>query len=74
VEAKNYDLYMVEANHERAEIEARIAEKQAAGEFAYELAAAKNHLSREQALDWLYQNMGPDSQYVFLHQHRDREK
>jgi ribonuclease BN (tRNA processing enzyme) len=71
VEAKDYDLYMIEANHTRAEIEARIAEKQAAGEFAYEIAAAKNHLSREQAEEWLYRNMGPNSQYVFLHQHRE---
>ena len=30
------------------------------------------HLSQEQALDWLYQNMGPKSQYVFLHGHEER--
>ena len=70
IEAKNYDLYMVEANHTKAELEARMEAKLAAGEFAYELAAAQNHLSREQAEDWLYKNMGPSSQYVFLHQHQ----
>lgn len=74
VEAKNYALYMVEANHEKAEIEARIAEKQATGEFSYEIAAAKNHLSREQAEDWLYKNMGPSSQYIFLHQHGGKDE
>lgn len=69
--APNYDLYMLEANHTRAEIEARIAEKQARGEFAYEYRAARNHLSQEQALDWLARNAGPNSRYVFLHQHRE---
>ena len=70
IEAKNFDLILLEANHERAEIEARIAAKHAAGEFAYEEAAARNHLSREQAEDWLARNAGPNSKYVFLHQHR----
>lgn len=74
IEASGYDLYMVEANHTRAELEARIEAKKAAGEFAYEWAASKNHLSQEQAEDWLYQQMGPNSQYVFLHQHQERSK
>lgn len=73
IEAKGYDWYFVEANHTEAEIAARIAEKRAAGEFIYEYKAAQNHLSREQAENWLYQQMGPKSQYVFLHQHQDKE-
>lgn len=72
IEAKDYDLYLIEANHTRAEIEARIAEKQDRGEFAYETRAAQNHLSREQALDWMARNAGPKSRYVFLHQHKDK--
>lgn len=71
IEARNYDLYLIEANHTRAEIEARIAEKLAAGQFAYEYAAAQNHLSQEQAMDWLAENMGPLSRYQFLHQHQE---
>lgn len=74
VSARNYDFYFIEANHKRAEIEARIAEKRAVGEYAYELEAARNHLSEEQALDWLAENAGANSQYVFLHQHKDRKK
>ena len=70
INAKGYDLYLVEANHTNAELEARMAAKLAAGEFSYELAAAQNHLSREQAENWLYQNAGPNSRYVFLHQHQ----
>lgn len=71
VEAPEYDLYLIEANHTREELEARARAKMEAGEFAYEFRAAANHLSQEQALDWLYQQMGPNSEYVFLHQHID---
>lgn len=70
--AKGYDLYMIEANHTKADLEARRDAKIAAGEFSYEVEAERNHLSREQALDWLYQQMGPNSEYVFLHQHVDK--
>lgn len=69
--AKNYDLYMIEANHSEQEIQERIQKKLDAGEFAYEFEAQKNHLSEEKALDWLSKNAGPNSKYVFLHQHRD---
>lgn len=71
IEAKGYDLYLIEANYTRSEIEARIAEKQVRGEFAYETRAAQNHLSQEQALEWLVRNAGPNSRYAFLHQHKD---
>lgn len=71
IEAKDYDHYLIEANHTRAEIEARISEKQVRGEYAYEVRAAQNHLSQEQTLDWLARNAGPNSRYVFLHQHKE---
>ena len=72
IEAKGYDLYLVEANHTKADLEARMEKKLAEGKFSYEIAAAQNHLSREQAEDWLYQQMGPNSRYAFLHQHIER--
>lgn len=71
IEAKGYDLYMVEANHTKADITARAAEKVARGEYAYEFRAAENHLSQEQTEEWLYQNMGPHSLYLFLHGHEE---
>ena len=74
IEAPGYDLYMIEANHTREELESSARAKMEKGEFAYEVRAAANHLSQEQALDWLYQQMGPHSQYVFLHQHSERSK
>ena len=74
VEAQGFDYYFLESNHTQADIEARAAEKLAKGEFAYEMRAAATHLSYEQAMDWLYKNMGPTSQYVLLHQHTETEK
>ena len=70
IEAKGYDYYLIEANHKREELEARAKEKLARGEFCYEVRAAANHLSEEQALEWLYGQMGPNSKYMFLHQHK----
>ena len=74
IEAKGYEWYFIESNHTTADIEARAAEKLAKGEFAYEMRAASTHLSYEQAMDWLYKNMGPTSQYVLLHGHEERKK
>lgn len=70
--AKDYDLYLIEANHTEAEIQARMEEKLSSGEFAYEFAAAQNHLSREQAEAWLMENAGENSRYQFLHQHKKK--
>ena len=72
IEAKGYDLYMVEANHTQSDIEDRVLRKRMDDQYAYEYKAAENHLSREQAEDWLYQNMGPRSLYVFLHGHKEK--
>lgn len=74
IEAKSFDYYFFEANHEQEELEARAEAKIEKGEFAYEFRAAKTHLSKEQALDWLYQNMGANSRYVLLHGHEDRKE
>ena len=70
--AQNYDLYLVEANHRTAELEGRAAEKEASGAFAYERRAAENHLSYEQAVDWLTENMGPESIWVPMHGHKEK--
>ena len=72
ITAKGFDVYMVEANHKQADIERRAAEKLAAGEYAYEFKAADNHLSFEQARDWLAENMGPRSIWVPMHEHKGR--
>lgn len=71
ITASNYDYYLIEANYTEADIERRIAEKMAAGEFCYEARAKKTHMSQETALEWLSKNMGKNSQYMFLHRHKD---
>lgn len=74
IEANGYDVYLVEANHTEAELAARAEAKLSAGEFAYETAAAQNHLSYEQTVEWLQKNMGPHSIWVPMHQHKERER
>ena len=73
IEAKNYDVYLLEANHTKAEIEQAVAAAQEAGEFSYRVRAAENHLSEEQAMEWLVENMGPNSVWVPMHKHRERK-
>ena len=71
IEAKGYDLYMVEANYGEAEIAERIRRKQDAGEYVHEWDVLENHLSEEKALDFIYRNIGADGRYVLMHQHEE---
>lgn len=71
VSAKNFDLYLIEANHETDEILERIRKKEEAGQYSYEVSAMKNHLSKEKADRWLMENMGSNSEYIYLHEHHD---
>lgn len=74
VVAKDYDLYLIEANYDMAEILERIREKEANGEYVYEYRALNNHLSKQQCDEWLSQNMGEHSEYVYMHKHVDKDK
>lgn len=69
ITAKGFDYYFVEANHRRDEISEKIQKKFENGAFAYELRAAENHLSLEQAADWLVTQMGPRSIWIPMHGH-----
>ena len=73
VQAKHYDLYMIEANHCEVEIREKIKNKKAEGLYAYEVHAARNHLSIQKANEFIYSNAGPKSEYVYLHCHKDKE-
>lgn len=72
ISAKNYDLYLVEANYKENELEGRIKQKQLQGDFTYEWRVKDTHLSEEQCVEFLLNNMGKDSEYVFMHQHVER--
>lgn len=69
INAPNYDLYMIEANYEDEEIQQRIAEKEANGEYAYEYQVLHNHLSKQKADDFIIRNQGANSRFVYLHGH-----
>jgi ribonuclease BN (tRNA processing enzyme) len=71
IEAKGYDLYLIEANHTEEEIQERIRRKEESGEFVYEYEAMKNHLSKEKCDEFILNNI-IDGEYVYLHQHKDR--
>ncbi len=71
IEAKGYDLYLIEANHTEEEIRERIRRKEESGEFVYEYEAMKNHLSKEKCDEFILNNI-IDGEYVYLHQHKDR--
>lgn len=73
ITAKNYDLYMVEANYIDEEIQEKIRKKQAQGEYAYEVGVLHTHLSKKKCDDFIYANIGSNGEYVYLHQHEDRE-
>lgn len=74
IEAKNYDLYMIEANYEDSEIQERIAEKEAAGQYVYEYQVLNNHLSKAKADEFIIANAGENSRFVYLHGHEGKQK
>ena len=69
IKAPDYDLYLLEANYGEEEIRKRMSEKKANGEYSYEHRVLKSHLSVEQCNDFIYDNIGPGGEYVYLHQH-----
>lgn len=71
ITARNYDLYLIEANYEDVEIQAKIREKKEKGEFAYELNVLRNHLSKAKCDDFIYRNIGRSGEYVYMHCHQE---
>lgn len=72
ISAKNYDLYLIEANYTEEEIQDRIKKKQEQYKYAYEFRAKDNHLSKEKCDEFLLKNMGENSKYVYMHQHVEK--
>lgn len=70
ITAKNYNLYMVEANYEPEKLIEAINEKARKGEYAYEMNVLRNHLSKPDCDEWLSNNKGKNSKWVYLHQHK----
>lgn len=72
ISAKNYDLYLIEANYTKEDMEERIRIKQEQYKYAYEFRAKENHLSKEETDQFLLENMGENSRYVYMHQHIEK--
>lgn len=74
IEAKNYNLYCLEANYlTDEELREKIQEQEEKGEFSYYNRVLNTHLSQLQALNWLNENKGTNSEYCFIHQHIEKE-
>ena len=69
VVAKNYDYYFIEGNYENEEELHQRAENQ-----YYENRVRNTHLSKVAATEWLMNNMGNESKYIFMHEHKERNK
>ena len=75
IEAKDYDLYLIEANYETdEELDKLIVEAKNKGEYTYLERVRHTHLSQLQALNWLDKNVGEHSKFVFIHQHIEDKK
>lgn len=75
IEAKEYDLYLIEGNYEtEEEIQSKIAEAKKEGKFTYLDRVQETHLSQVQALNWLYENRGANSECCFVHVHKEKEE
>lgn len=74
IKAKDYDLYLIEGNYDEEEIQQRIKNKREQGVYINEYRTIDTHLSVQQATDFLLRNMGNNSTYEFIHQHKEKEK
>jgi len=71
ITAKDYDLYMIEANYTDEEMAERIAKKLELDIYPYEYEVMNNHLSKEKCDNFIYSNIG-NGEYVYLHQHIEK--
>lgn len=69
--AKDYNLYLVEANYIDEEIQERIRKKDEQCVFAYEKGVIRTHLSKAQCDEFLSRNIGKESKYIYMHQHTE---
>jgi len=69
IKAIGYDYYLIEANYENEEE----LHSRAYNAF-YESRVKNTHLSKEQATNWLLDNMELNSVYEFMHRHKERKE
>jgi len=69
IKAIGYDYYFIEANYEDEDE----LHNRAYNDY-YENRVKRTHLSKEQATEWLLENMGLNSVYEFMHCHKERKE
>lgn len=68
IKALEYDYYLIEGNYQdEEELKCR-----AVNDY-YESRVKKTHLSKEYATNWLLENMGLNSVYCWMHEHREKK-
>lgn len=72
INAKDYDNYLIEANYKNEEELGKLIQQDYDNgkEFSHYVRVRDTHLSEEQALEWLKENMGENSKFEFIHMHK----
>ena len=68
VTAKDYDLYAIEFNYDADKSDRFIEQARAKGEFSHLLKSSTNHLSMQQAVEFIYANRKESSLVLKLHE------
>lgn len=68
IEAKNYDLYLIENNYRKDILKKHIEECEDENMMYYLSRVSRTHLSDEQTNSFLIENMGDNSVYEYIHQ------
>lgn len=68
IKAKDYDLFLIEANYKKEILEKHKQEKNENDEYNHLYRVENTHLSFEEANDFLIENMKSDSQFEYIHQ------
>ena len=68
IQAKNYDLYLIENNYDDEILKEHIKNCDDERMLQYLLRVPNTHLSKQQCIDFLIENMGTNSNYVLLHE------
>ena len=71
IEAKNYDLYLIEGNYDEDKLEANIKSDIEKGIYSYGMRVKDTHLSIQKASEWLMKNAGELSCYEFIHKSKN---
>ena len=67
IEAKNYNLYLIESNYREDILQKHLEECEDEDKLYYLNRVPRTHLSNEQANGFLIENMGEESIYQYIH-------